>query len=158
MQADRVPVFAVVVLGAVPVFGNAWLANPFVNSIYIRLPTVARQSKGALDRFIGNVSSDTRLEIVTLRLVGLSKTNTVMLGELRSKRFSAGLDISNMVRVPNSKAQKEGMLVDRWRKLAELFEPRNRFFVGGKYCGHDTKAPFAWGKILEKIKAKGILD
>ena len=70
-----------------------------------------------------------------------------------------------MVRVTNpqaasqsqtqSRLQFQGKIASTWRQLAELVEPRNRFFVGGKYGGKDTKAPFAWGKILEKIRAKG---
>ena len=146
----------VVALGAIPAFSNTWLTSPFVNSIYIRLPTVARQSKGALDRFVSNVPSDTRLDFVTLRFIGLPKTNTITLGELRSKKPSSGLEISNMVRIP-SRLRNEKTDQNWWRMFAELFEPRNRFYVGGKYCGKDTKAPFVWGKILGRIKQRGIL-
>ena len=79
-----------------------------------------------------------------------------MVGELRSKKPSDGLDISNMVRIPTT-LRKDKAVRNWWRTFAELFEPRNRFYVAGKLCGNDTKAPFAWGKILDNINQKGII-
>lgn len=146
----------VIALGAIPAFSNVWLTSPFVNSIYIRLPIVARQSKGALVRFMSNIPSNTRLEFVTLRFIGLPKTNTIMIGELRSKRPSSSLNISNMVRIPST-MRNDNPSRNWWRTLAEFFEPRNRFYVASKHSGIGTKAPFAWGKILDHIKEKGIL-
>lgn len=144
----------VTVLGAIPAFSNVWLTSSFVNSIYIRLPIVARQSKGALVRFMSNIPSNTRLDIVTLRFIGLPKTNTIMIGELRSKRSASSLDISNMVRIPSA-LRNDKTTRNWWRTLAEFFEPRNRFYVGNKHSGIGTKAPFAWGKILDHINEKG---
>jgi len=145
---------AVMACGAIPLLFTIVTSSPYVGSIHIRLPPQARSSKEVLMRWIERMPKDTALDFTTLRLIGLQKTNGLLVGELRTSKPRLAR-LANLERVQRSAAWNKqthrGGAVARF--FARFQEPRNKFYVAERRTVTDrSRAPGVWEKVLEQIK------
>ncbi|KAF2501870.1 hypothetical protein BU16DRAFT_211265 [Lophium mytilinum] len=129
---------------------------PFVNSILLRLPQTARRSRDAMIRYVQNLPKDAELEIVTARLLGFKKTNSVRLSEMHvlpPRRFGFA-NLEHVVPAWQRKIEAERPL---WKKVGSLLgETRNKFYVkGDKASSKRSRAPGVWELVFKQIQQNG---
>ncbi len=131
---------------------TAYATAPFVNSVYLFIPTYARRSGDVLMRYAKALPPDARLELMTVRMNGFWKTSGVRLSELRpySRRFG----LANIQRVASS---KDMPAVSGWRRWTRwLDEPRNKFYVtNDREVMRRSKVAGVWNHVWEAIHKKG---
>ncbi|KAL1391021.1 hypothetical protein HDK64DRAFT_266273 [Phyllosticta capitalensis] len=137
------------------------LTAPFTNSIFLWIPREARRSHENLLRYVKALPRNARLDLITIRLIGMHKTTPTTLGELRE--FRGGFGAANWVRVPPKESTKE-MDAKRatfgQRMMALLREPRNRFAIdlrNGK-AGSRSRVPGIVEMVAAKVKRNGFVD
>jgi len=145
---------AIMIFGAIPLVFTVMTSSPYVGSIHLRIPAHARTSKEVLMRWIERMPKDTALDFSTMRLIGLQKTNGLMVGELRALKPTLGR-VANLERVQRSavwdQQPKRGGAVSRF--FARFQEPRNKFYVAERRSATDrSRAPGVWEKVFEQIK------
>ena len=116
----------------------------------MRVPVAARTSRAVLLRYCANLPQRTELDFTTVRLVGLQKTTSLTLGELRALRPRWG-------RLANIERMNDEVLARRtvWARLTTwLREPRNKFYVGGVEGEKRSRAPGVWQLVWEQIRKK----
>jgi hypothetical protein len=96
---------------------------PFVNSIIIKLPPFARQSKELLWRYTTHPPVEAEVEILTVRLFGNKKTTAVKVSDLYPLK-PAPWRMANLAYVPQKEPQGFAKLFD------VLLEQRRKFFIG----------------------------
>ncbi|KAF2727392.1 hypothetical protein EJ04DRAFT_517280 [Polyplosphaeria fusca] len=141
---------AVVIAGILPTITLSYLTAPFVSSIAIRVPTIARGSRDALLRWSSRVPPDTRLELVTLRTWPVRRTSAVFLHELRA------LDTQRW-RYANIGREASNVSEDKksiWRSfLGIINEPRFKFYVKpGLAYTHRTGVGGVWENVAKIIQ------
>ncbi|KAF1810457.1 hypothetical protein P152DRAFT_99156 [Eremomyces bilateralis CBS 781.70] len=139
---------AAMLLGIFPFLFLAKASSPWVAQIRLQLPLAARQNKRALDRFLTRIPADTTLDIVTLRISGLRRTNAVRLSDLRMTKPQR-LSMGNMEIIPAARPKPQG-IVQTALHLAH--EPRNRFQVENEtWLRQRSEHREAWTHVLKTI-------
>lgn len=146
----------VFVIGVAPLTIYTYLSGPFVNSIFLRLPKYARESKDMCIRYAKQLPPDAQLEVVTLRFIGWPKTTGVRMSELRlvdkAKKPWWDFRLPNMYRVNPVVQSKNSEQSSRWRE--RLFRNRQRefYYDESKDAGNDAKIQGVWEIVLQQIR------
>ncbi|KAF2110348.1 hypothetical protein BDV96DRAFT_200791 [Lophiotrema nucula] len=147
----------VILLSIVPVAALSYLTSPFVKTIYLRLPSIARTSRPALIRWTQNLPANTEIEFTTLRAFPFKRNTAVLLKELRalppqSWRFA------NLERVKGPEWRKEQKQRPWWEKfLGVLNEPRFKFYVKeGRLYTQKTGVPEVWENVARAIQKQSV--
>jgi hypothetical protein len=142
---------SVIIGGAIPMIFMGVGTTPYVKSIIVQIPLVARRSKEALLSWARRAPSSTPIELVTMRLIGWPKRTTVKLGDLRALPSKFGR-IANFESVKTGSENKEAL--KGWQKLFSfLAEPRNRFYITSSVKDtRRSRAPGVWEAFRDQIK------
>ncbi|KAI0873804.1 hypothetical protein GGS24DRAFT_501389 [Hypoxylon argillaceum] len=129
------------VCAVAPLVFVAYITNPMVTFIHIRLPPFVRRSEEMLRRYARSLPPHTELEITTMSLIAKPRVSTVNLSELKpvNKRFGT----VNMTRdTTAANAAKE------WYKFRAVgnFGVREQSGV--------SRAPWVWDEINTRVRTK----
>ena len=115
-------------------------AKPFVSFVHIRLPSHARRSRDALFRWAQNISSETQIDMTTMRFHGGPRASRMRVGDLR--QTSSWLSAANLTR--DSPALSASAMRS-WRSPKPLL----KFYVGEE---RPTKPNVSiWQQVLIRI-------
>jgi len=119
----------------------AVVTAPYVGTVHIRLPPMARKNFETVKQFCASLPPSTELEITTARLFGLKKATYVRLDDLRTikKRFGR---LANMQRVDS-----QGSLL-----MNILRENRTKFYIDHTLGGKRSAIPGIWEVIMARIQ------
>ncbi|KAK5663761.1 hypothetical protein OQA88_4192 [Cercophora sp. LCS_1] len=92
IQSDDHSVYetaGIIACGVIPLLYVGYSASPFVSAVHLHVPPFARGSTEMLKRFAASAPPSTKLDVVTMSLIGKPRNNTMTVGDLRptNKRF-----------------------------------------------------------------------
>ena len=119
----------------------------------MRVPAAARTSRTVLLRYCAKLPPRTPLDITTVRLIGLPKSTSTTLGELRALKPRLGR-LANIERVNDEVLTRRTL----WAWLTTwMREPRNKFYVGGADGVKRSRAPGVWELVWDQIRKKPVV-
>ncbi|KAF1982498.1 hypothetical protein K402DRAFT_407518 [Aulographum hederae CBS 113979] len=143
----------VIALGTLPMVLVGTLTAPYVASIHVFPPELARRSKEALMKWVKSISSSTPMEITTIRVIGFQKRNTVDISNLKPLKTKF-LRIANF-ELKNAPPARSAW--DAWVKRTFKRHPQPQYFVGElETAVKRSRAPGVWKVVKEHIKAQSI--
>lgn len=150
---------AVGILGTIPTLTLAYVTAPFTHQVFMQIPEYARRSRQDLMQFARslntktNVTANTKLEFVTLRIFPFRKHTSAFLHELRALPPKK-MRLAN-IELPKSddwvKRQREKGI---FRRMVEIVnEPRFKFYVKeGRTYTMKTGVPGVWEEVARRIQ------
>ena len=123
-----------------PLVFVAYTTAPFVTHIHIHLPSAARASRPALERFVAALPPSAQLTLTTMSLIAKPRYSSMRAGDLAPARRRFG--VVNYVR--DTAGENEGR---RWYNLRAV----------GQFYVQDSAAA-GKGKLRHQKKSRGIVD
>ncbi|KAK0391623.1 hypothetical protein NLU13_1123 [Sarocladium strictum] len=142
--------------GIIPMVLIGYTSSPFVTHVHIHLPTAARASRQALERFVQAIPSSTPLTLTTMSFIGKPRYSKLQAGHLRPERSRLGL--VNYVRdhVDQEAASR------KWYNLPAV----NKFYIQdeaalatAKKKSKGKKSPvewWIWDAVRERIAKRAV--
>lgn len=139
--------------GIIPLLFITYTTSPFVTHAHIHLPTAARISRPALERFVGNIPPTTQLTLTTMSFVSKPRYSSVRAGDLFPVRRRFGL--INYAR--DTQTENEARKWYMYRAVKGFHIQEKSAVVPGKRYQKKKKdlvEGWIWEAIKERIHAR----
>jgi hypothetical protein len=131
----------VALCGLTPLAFVAFTTGPFVTFIHMRVPTTARQSREAFQRFVRTIPPQTPLEITTLSVIAKPRVSYFTAGDLRPAIRRMGL-----------------VNYTRDTSVENAMRPWYRFRAVGEFGVHGTnrgvKEGWVWTELIKRLEKR----